>query len=112
MYTRILNNITDRLEKIRRGASGVSDDYLECSPLNSELVSGGSDIQLQHDSAESSVEGKNEIFGRGVQQGAVHKSADPISALFGPLPPYADTMLTMGWTPPSLPNYQLTTIVR
>ena len=58
---RDINNIADRLEKIRRGASGVTDDYLECSPVNSEMVSGGSDMQLQHDSAESSVEGKNEI---------------------------------------------------
>ena len=34
--------------------------------------------------------------------GAVQKSADQISALFGPLTPYADTMLIFGWDP-SLP---------
>ena len=52
-----MNNIIGRLEKLRRGASNVTDEYLDCSPVNSEMASGGSDIHLQHDSAESSVEG-------------------------------------------------------
>ena len=48
----------DRLENIRRGAAGLADEYAEGAVNSNEVFSGGTDIQLQPDSAESSVEGK------------------------------------------------------
>ena len=48
----------DRLEKIRRGAYGLADENSDNSATNNDAVGGNSDIQYQHDSAESSVEGK------------------------------------------------------
>ena len=49
----------DRLEKIRRGAYGLADENSDNSATNNDAVGGNSDIQYQHDSAESSVEGKH-----------------------------------------------------
>ena len=48
----------DRLEKIRRGAYGLTDEYSDNSTTNNDIFSGSAEIQYQHDSAESSVEGK------------------------------------------------------
>ena len=48
--------IVDRLEKIRRGACGVTDENSDNSATNNDLGE-NAEIQYQHDSAESSVEG-------------------------------------------------------
>ena len=48
--------ILDRLEKIRRGACGVTDENSDNSATNNDLGE-NAEIQYQHDSAESSVEG-------------------------------------------------------
>ena len=48
--------IVDRLEKIRRGACGVTDENSDNSTTNNDLGE-NAEILYQHDSAESSVEG-------------------------------------------------------
>ena len=49
--------IIDRLEKIRRGAHGLADENSDNSATNNDAVVGNHEMQYQHDSAESSVEG-------------------------------------------------------
>ena len=63
IYSEILPNktntnyyIVDRLEKIRRGGCGVTDENSDNSTTNNDLGE-NAEILYQHDSAESSVEG-------------------------------------------------------
>ena len=44
---------------MRRGTAEPGDETSDSVVIGSELISGGSEIQLQHDSAESSVEGNS-----------------------------------------------------
>ena len=56
-HYQILN--VDRLEKIRRGTYGLIDEYSDNSTANNDIFGGSAEMQYQHDSAESSVEGKH-----------------------------------------------------